>query len=124
MKWLNLAILTPLMLGLCCCAELATPQGQAVLSTGEAIAQTAVTAAATAYGGPLAGQLASAGLSGLATVLQSYVGKQVPTKVVTASPGIQAVGKAVTPLVTSSKPVTQADVNTVWNAAAIAARSK
>jgi alcohol dehydrogenase class IV len=73
------------------CSTLNTPQGQAVISTGETLAKVAVTAAATTYGGPLAGQLASSGLDALATVLQSYVGSQVPAAVVKASPGTPAI---------------------------------
>lgn len=102
------------------CAYLGTPQGQVVMASGETIAHVAVTAAATTYGGPVAGQLAGSGLDALATVLQSYVGQQIPPKVVAASPGVKGVGKAVAPLVKTSKPVSQADVNRVWKAAKIA----
>ncbi len=101
---------------------LQSPQGKAVIATSETIAHVAVTAAATTYGGPLAGQLAGAGLDALASVLQGYINKPVPAAVVKASPGITSVANAVAPLVQSGAPVTQADVNTVYKAAAIAAK--
>lgn len=101
---------------------LTSPQGQAVLQSSEAIANAAATAAATQYGGPVAGQLASAGLDALATVLQGYLNTTVPHKVVQASPGITAVANAVSPSISSSKPVTQADVDILYQAAAIAAK--
>lgn len=99
---------------------LQSPGGQALLTGSEALAKTAVTAAATTYGGPAAGALASAGLDALGAVLQGYVGHYVPPSVVKASPGITSVANAVAPKVSSSLPVTQADVNAVYKAAAIA----
>ncbi len=93
-----------------------------MLATSETIANVALSAAATTYGGPAAGQLASAGLDALGTVLQGYIDKPVPPAVVKAAPGIQPVAKAVSPLVASGVPVTQADVNTVFKAASIAAK--
>ncbi len=101
---------------------LKSPQGSAILSTSETIAHVAVQAAATTYGGPMAGQLAGAGLDALATVLQGYINKPVPSAVVKASPGITAVANAVAPLVQSGAPVTQGDVNAVFQAATIAAK--
>ncbi len=100
------------------CAYLGSPQGQALLTNGETIAQVALEAAATNFGGPLAGKLASAGLDALATVLQGYIGRLVPKPIVVATPGIKGVGPAVAPFISSSKPVTQADVNAVFKAAA------
>jgi hypothetical protein len=100
---------------------LQSTQGKAVLSTSEMIAQIAVTAAATTYGGPLAGQLAGAGLNALGSVLQGYIDKPIPPSVVKASPGIQSVGKAVAPLIPTG-PITQTDVNTVYKAAKIASK--
>jgi hypothetical protein len=101
---------------------LQSPQGKAVLVTSETIAQVALEAAAQNFGGPTAGKLASAGLDALASVLQGYIDKPVPAAVVKASPGIAGVGKAVQPYVTSQQSVTQSDVNTVYQAAAIAAK--
>jgi hypothetical protein len=103
------------------CAYVQTPQGSALLTTGEGIANAAISAAATAYGGPLAGQLASAGLNALGTVMQGYINKTVPKTIVKESPGVAKVGAAVAPLISGSKPVTQTDVNAVFQAAGIAA---
>ncbi len=80
-----------------------------------------MTAAASAYGGPLAGQLAGAGLNALAAVLQGYIDRTVPASIVKASPGVNAVGPAVAQLIPTA-PITQSDVNTVYQAAAIAAK--
>ncbi len=108
-----------------CAAEkqyLQSTQGRAVLVTSETIAQVALEAAAQNFGGPTAGKLASAGLDALGAVLQGYIDKQVPAAVVKASPGIQGVGKAVQPFVASGQPVSQSDVDTVYQAAAIAGK--
>ncbi len=120
----------PLLAALCLisfgCADtqqyLQSTQGKAVIATSETIAHVAVTAAATTYGGPLAGQLAGAGLDALASVLQGYIDRPVPAAVVKASPGITSVANAVAPLVNTAAPVTQADVNAVFQAASIAAK--
>ncbi len=101
---------------------LQSTQGKAVLATSETIAQVALEAAATNFGGPTAGKLASAGLDALGSVLQGYIDKPVPLSVVKAAPGVQGVGKAVAPLLAPGNPVTQADVNAVYQAAAIAAK--
>lgn len=97
---------------------LGSPQGQALLTNGQTIAQVALEAAATNFGGPLAGRLAGAGLDALGSVLQGYIGQLVPKSIVVATPGVKGVGAAVAPLISSSKPVTQADVNTLFQAAA------
>jgi hypothetical protein len=68
----------------------------------------------------LAGKLAGAGLDALGSVLQGYIGKLVPKAVVLATPGVKGVGKAVASKISSTKPVTQADVNAVFQAAAVA----
>ena len=103
---------------------LQSPQGQAVLAGSEVVASVAVNAAATYYGGPMAGQLASAGLDALGTVMEGYINKPLPNSIAKASPGISAIGTAVAPLVSSTKPVTQADVNVVYKAAKIAKGKK
>lgn len=100
------------------CAEL-TPQQRALLSGAETIASVAATAAATFYGGPAAGQLASAGLSALGTVLQGYVGSTVPKAIVETSPGVAGVGEAVAAVLPLS-PVSQKTVDNVNKAAQIA----
>ncbi len=101
---------------------LQSSQGTAVVATSETIAKVAVEAAATTYGGPLAGQLAGAGLDALAAVLQGYIDKPVPPAIVKASIGTPTVAKAVAPLVSATAPVTQANVNSIFKAAAIAAK--
>ena len=123
MKTLFPPIAALLMFG---CADtqqyLQSPQGSAVLATSETIAHVAVTAAATTYGGPLAGQIAGAGLDALATVLQGYINKPIPILVVKASPGVGSVGNVVAPLIPTERAITQGDVNAVFQAAAIAAK--
>lgn len=101
---------------------LQSPQGKAILVTSETIAQVALEAAAQNFGGPTAGKLASAGLDALGAVLQGYIDNQIPAAVVKASPGIQGVGKAVQPFIASGQTVTQSDVDTVYQAAAIASK--
>jgi hypothetical protein len=100
-----------------------TPNQRAFLSSAETIASVAATAAATYYGGPAAGQLASAGLSALGSVLQGYVGTTVPKAIIENSPGIAGVGAAVA-AVLPPQPVSQKTVDTVNKAAAIAATLK
>jgi hypothetical protein len=123
---LRFVLAAAIIAGACACADtkqyLQSNQGKAVMATSETIAHIAVTAAATTYGGPLAGQLAGAGLDALGAVLQGYIDKPVPTAIVQAAPGIKQVGKAVLPLIEPGAPITQADVNTVYKAAAIATK--
>ena len=103
------------------CSTLSSSQRGALLVGAETLANIAGTAAATYYGGPAAGQLASAGLSALGSVLQGYVGATIPTSVVQATPGVANVGAAVAAVIAPNHPVSQSDVNTVNQAAAIAA---
>jgi hypothetical protein len=103
------------------CGTLTNPQRGALLVGAGTLANIAGTAAATYYGGPAAGQLASAGLSALGSVLQGYVGANVPTSVVQATPGVAKVGAAVSGVIATNHKVNQTDVNTVNQAAAIAA---
>lgn len=111
-----------LALTLCGCAEL-TPNQRALLSGAETIAATAATAAATFYGGPAAGQLASAGLSAIGSVLQGYVGTTVPKAIIENSPGIAGVGQAVAAAL-PPRPVSQETVDIINKAAGIAATLK
>jgi hypothetical protein len=97
-----------------------TPQQQELILNAVTIANVAATAAATTFGGPAAGQLASAGLSALSVVLQGYIGKNVPKVVVASSPGVGIVGPKVAELIPDNKPVTQDMVNAVNRAAVIA----
>jgi len=101
------------------CSTLTSTQRGALLVGAETLANIAGTAAATYYGGPAAGQLASAGLSALGTVLQGYVGATVPTSVIQATPGVANVGTAIAGVIAPDHTVSQADVNTVNKAAAI-----
>jgi hypothetical protein len=109
----------PLMLG---CANL-TPRQQMIATSAETLASIAATAAATYYGGPAAGRLASAGLSALASVLQGYVGAKVPPNVVQAAPGVAGVGEAVAAAL-PPRPVSQSTVDALNRAAAIATALK
>jgi hypothetical protein len=102
------------------CSTLTASQRSALLVGAETLANIAGTAAATYYGGSAAGELASAGLSALGSVLQGYVGNTVPTTVVQATPGVANVGDAVAGVIAANHTVTQGDVNAVNQAAAIA----
>jgi hypothetical protein len=102
------------------CSTLTASQRGALLVGAESLANIAGTAAATYYGGPAAGQLASAGLSALGSVLQGYVGNTIPTSVVQASPGIANVGPAIAAVIAPNHKVSQSDVTTVNQAAKIA----
>lgn len=103
------------------CSTLSSPRNGALLVDAGALANIAATAAATYYGGPAAGQLASAGLSALGSVLQGYVGAAIPADVVRATPGVANVGEAVAAVIAPNHTVTQGDVTIVNKAAAIAA---
>ncbi len=105
------------------CANM-TPNQQAIATTAMNLARIAASAAATIYGGPAAGQLASNGLDALGKVVQSYVGYTIPPDIVTASPGVAGVGPAIVTLVSPSHKVTQADADKVAQAAAIADQIK
>jgi hypothetical protein len=102
------------------CSTLTSSERGALLVGAESLANIAGTAAATYYGGSEAGELASAGLSALGSVLQGYVGASIPTAVVQATPGVGNVGEAVASVIAPNKTVSQSDVNTVNAAAQIA----
>lgn len=106
------------------CAGTLTPQQAAIATTATNLARIAVSAAATYYGGPQAGALASAGLDGLASVLQAYMGQAIPSSIVQASPGVNGVGAALVSIIAPNHKVTQSDVDKVAQAAAIAAALK
>lgn len=101
------------------CANL-TPQQAALLTNAVKIANVAAVAAATIYGGPVAGSVASAGLSAIASVMQGYVGTTIPATVIQNSPGLQAVGVAVAKEIAPNKVIDQQTVDLVNRAAAIA----
>ncbi len=120
-------LILPLLV-LCSCSNtgsfLSSPQGAAAIASATQIASVAVAAAATQYGGQAAGQYASAGLNALGSVMQGYVGYVAAQKTVVAAPGVANVGNAVAPLIPTTTPITQTDVNTVYQAAAIASKTK
>lgn len=97
-----------------------TPNQQAIATTATNIARIAASAAATYYGGPAAGELASAGLDALGQVVQSYVGHPIPSDIVTASPGVAGVGPALVSIISPDHKVTQADADKIAQAAKIA----
>lgn len=102
------------------CTTLTASQRGALLVDAGTLANIAGAAAATEYGGPAAGQLASAGLSALGSVLQGYVGNTVPASVVQATPGVANIGQLATGVIAPSHTVTQTDVNTIDEAARLA----
>jgi hypothetical protein len=84
------------------CATL-TPREGAIAMDAFHIADIAGTAVASVYGGSVAGQLASDGLSALGSVLQGYVDSKIPSDIVAATPGIEGLGSAALGIVDSSK---------------------
>jgi len=102
------------------CTGPITPQQEAILTTAGTVARIAAQAAATYYGGPAAGALASAGLDALAVNMQAYIGHPIPPGVVKAAPGVEGVGAALVPLIAPNHVVTPADAAKVERAAAIA----
>lgn len=94
------------------CANLTLDQRHALLTDATALASIA----AGIYGGPGA----AAGLNALGTVMQGFVGTVVPSKIVAASPGVGNLGANVVPLISTTAPVTQADVNAIFSAAKMA----
>jgi len=104
-----------------------SPQSRAALSAGEDFLLQAAYGAAVYYLGgqfPSTNQLASAGLYGIADVVQAYVGQPIPQAIVAASAGNPLVGGAIAREVNPSVPVTQADANTLYIAAAKVATGK
>lgn len=108
MKKLLLFLLLP------ACASMTPAQNSAFIGSVTALAS----AAATAYGKPQA----AAGLNALGAVLQAYVGQPIPSKVVAATPATGSMGVDMAGLISNTKPVTQADANALFQAAAIVAK--
>ena len=109
---------------LCTSCATWTPQEAAIATTATNIATVAATAAATFYGGPMGGQLASAGLSALAQVMNGYIGSKLPKEMITASPGVSGVGQSLVGIIAPDHVITAADQAKVQQAAAIAAQLK
>lgn len=107
-----------------CTLSTMTPNQVAIATTATNVARIAASAAATYYGGPAAGALASQGLDALGAVVQSYVGQTIPPSIVQAAPGISGVGPALVTIVSPDHKVTQSDADKVARAAAIAATLK
>ena len=104
-----------------CATTGGSPAQQAAIATTAAnLVRVAAGAAASAYGGPVAGSLVSAGLDGLGAVLQAYVGNKIPANIATAAPGVAGVGPAIVSLINPNQKVSQADVAKVQQAAQIA----
>jgi hypothetical protein len=85
------------------------------------LAKAAVVAVAQHYGGSQAGDLASAGLSAAAEVLQGYVNKQPPIEVAAKSPGVTGVGQVLVGYLKDKGYVSQKVVNDIHYAAKVAA---
>lgn len=102
------------------CASIPTWQKQLA---PDGLATQAVTAVAEHYGGQDAGNLASAGLSATAEVLQGYVDKKPPIDIITQSPGVEGVSHILVDWLTKKGVVTQDTVNAIHKAAAFAARA-
>lgn len=104
------------ILVLSACSTL-TPTQKAIVVNAETIAQIAGSAAATYYGGPVAGQAASAGLSALASVMNGYIGTTIPSSIVAATPGVEGVGDALAAQINPNATITVKDVALVNQAA-------
>lgn len=87
------------------------------------LAQDTVAAVARHYGGANAGELAAAGLSATADVMQGYVDKKPPLEVAANSPGVQGVSQIVVQYLKTKGWVSQETVNNIHSAAQIAERA-
>lgn len=88
----------------------------------DTLANKAVVAAAEHYGGQKAADLASAGLSATASVLQGYVDKKPPLDIIVESPGVEGVGHILVNYLKDKKVVTQSTINNLHKAATFAAK--
>lgn len=102
------------------CATTSSWESTAASVASSGLANMAVTTVAKHYGGEKAGELASAGLSATADVLQGYVNKQPPIDIVTQSPGVAGLGKVMVNWLVDRGTVTQQTVNDVHKAAELA----
>lgn len=85
------------------------------------LAKSAVTAVAKHYGGAQAGELAAAGLSATAEVMQGYVDHKPPLQVAANSPGVKGLSQIVVDYLQTKGWITQATVDNLHAAASIAA---
>lgn len=79
-----------------------------------------ITSIASIAAGTYGGVGAAAGLGALGSVMQGYVGSIIPSEVVVATPGVGALGLDIAPEISTTKVVTQADVNAMFSAAKLA----
>lgn len=84
------------------------------------LAQNAVASVAKHYGGAQAGELAAAGLSATADVMQGYVDKKPPLEVAANSPGVKGVSQIVVDYLKTKGWITQKTVDNIHAAAQIA----
>lgn len=103
------------------CASCATTTWQSQLSPNSLAGET-ISAVAQHYGGQKAADLASAGLSATAEVLQGYVDKKPPVDIITQSPGVEGVGHVMLDYLKTNGVVSQSTVDNIHKAAAFAAR--
>lgn len=105
--------------------ETLTTTGKTILVGADQLAVGVGTAAATYYGGPLAGAAASALLNGVAADIQTKVGQTATPAQVAAVTGVSP---QIIATITKNKPptvpYTQSDVNLIYNAAAIAGQTQ
>lgn len=107
-----------LLLGACATS---TPTWQQQLAPS-GLASQVISSVARHYSGENAGELASAGLSAAAEVLQGYVAEKPPIDIITESPGVEGVGRVLINFLKDKGVVTQEMVNGIHKAAAFAAR--
>ncbi len=121
---MNRAIFHPLFSILALSAVALCVGGCTVRSlTANDLARTAVVAVAQHYGGASAGELAAAGLSATADVMQGYVDKKPPLAVAANSPGVKGVSQIVVDYLKTKGWITQATVDNLHAAATIAANA-
>lgn len=101
------------------CATTTTWQDKLAPDT---LANKAVTAAAEHYGGQKAADLASAGLSATASVLQGYVDKKPPLDIIVESPGVEGVGHILVDYLKDKGVVKQSTIDNLHKAATFAAK--
>jgi hypothetical protein len=104
-------LLIPLLF-LCSCSTKSVVSNQ--------LAQKTVAAVARHYGGAKAGELAAAGLSATADVMQGYVDKKPPLEVAANSPGVKGVSQIVVDYLKTKGWITQKTVDNLHAAAQIA----
>lgn len=114
--------ITSLLMAMLLCGCATTPtQWQAQLAPNT-LANKAVVSVAHHYGGQSAAELASAGLSATAEVLQGYVDKKPPLDIIVQSPGVEGVSHVVINYLKDKGYVSQETVNAIHKAALFATK--